>query len=212
VRRILIIDDEKNIRAQLSGLLADEGYHTSTADSAEKGLERIRDDAPDLALLDVMLPGMSGLEALARIREEGDELPVIVMSGQGSIEAAVRATHLGAFDYLEKPLDPERLLVTVRNAIESGALRRKNHELSREVSRKTDLVGDSAAMKKLRDEVERAAKAGARVLITGENGTGKELVARALHEQSPRRREPFVRVNCAAIPKDLIESELFGHA
>jgi two-component system nitrogen regulation response regulator NtrX len=154
---------------------------------------------------------MSGLEALAKIREGGDDLPVIIMSGQASIESAVKATHLGAFDYLEKPLDPERLLVTVRNAVESGALRRKNRELSREVSHKSNLVGRSAAMESLRDAVARAAKAEARVLITGENGTGKELVARALHDKSPRRREAFIRVNCAAIPKDLIESELFGH-
>jgi two-component system nitrogen regulation response regulator NtrX len=209
VRQILIVDDEKNIRAQLSGLLADEGYGAVAADSAEKGLELLREDRPDLVLLDVMLPGMSGLDLLARIREGDAELPVVLMSGQASIETAVRATKLGAFDYLEKPLDPGRLLLTVRNALETRRLRAANRELSAAAAR--ELIGSSPAMVALRAALDRAAASGARVLITGENGTGKELAARALHAGSPRAAGPFVKVNCAAIPKDLIESELFGH-
>jgi two-component system nitrogen regulation response regulator NtrX len=210
MRRVLIIDDERNIRTQLSGLLADEGYAALTAEDAEKGLEVQREESPDLVLLDVWLPGMDGLEALGKIREERPELPVIVMSGQATIETAVQATKLGAFDYLQKPLEPERLLVAVRNALETGTLRQRNRELSRQVSGR-GLIGSSDVMQQLRDEVERAAQSGARVLIMGENGTGKEIVARALHDGSPRADGPFVRVNCAAIPKDLIESELFGH-
>jgi two-component system nitrogen regulation response regulator NtrX len=209
LRHVLIIDDEKNIRAQLSGLLTDEGYGSLVADSAEAGLDLVSRERPDLVLLDVMLPGMTGLDALAKIREGDAELPVILMSGQASIETAVRATKLGAFDYLEKPLDPERLLVTVRNALETGTLRRRTRELSRAAG--AELIGSSRAMHELRAAVERAAGSSARVLITGENGTGKELVARALHLGSARAAGPFVKVNCAAIPKDLIESELFGH-
>ncbi|MGQ0720354.1 MAG: sigma-54-dependent transcriptional regulator [Candidatus Eiseniibacteriota bacterium] len=209
MRHVLIIDDEKNIRAELSGLLTDEGYGALAAESAEAGLDLALRERPDLVLLDVMLPGMTGLDALAKIRESDGELPVILMSGQASIETAVRATKLGAFDYLEKPLDPERLLVTVRNALETGTLRRRTRELSSAAG--GELIGSSHAMRELRAAVERAAGSSARVLITGENGTGKELVARALHAGSPRAGGPFVKVNCAAIPKDLIESELFGH-
>jgi two-component system nitrogen regulation response regulator NtrX len=162
-------------------------------------------------LVDVRLPGRSGLDLLEEIRRRDAEVPVIVMSGQATIDAAVRATKLGAFDYLEKPLDPDRLLLTLRNSLETGRLRRKTRELSREVASHLGIVGTSAAMERLRNEIERAARADARVLITGENGTGKEIVARALHDRSPRAAGPFVKVNCAAIPKELIESELFGH-
>jgi two-component system nitrogen regulation response regulator NtrX len=211
VRRILIIDDEKNIRTQLSGLLADEGYGTFTAESAERGLALLAEESPDLVLLDVWMPGMDGLAALEKLRAEGRDVPVLVMSGQATIDTAVRATRLGAFDYLEKPLDPARLLVTIRNALQSGELQRRNRELVARVGAGQGLLGSSAVMQRLRDEVERAARSDARVLITGENGTGKELVARALHEGSPRADGPFGRVNCAAIPRDLIESELFGH-
>ncbi len=208
--RILIVDDEKNIRVQLQGLLSDRGYRTSVATDAESALALLPEEPPDLVLLDVNLPGMNGLEALQKIRAKGEDPPIVVMSGQATVDSAVKATKLGAFDYLEKPLDPERLLVTVRNAIESARLRHRNRELAGPRG-ESALVGSSAVMQRLRDEISRAAGADARVLVTGENGTGKELVARALHEQSRRASAPFVRVNCAAIPKDLIESELFGH-
>ncbi|MBZ0267761.1 sigma-54 dependent transcriptional regulator, partial [bacterium] len=212
MQQILVIDDEKNRRGELAGLLTDEGYRALAAPDAEKGLALLGEEAVDLVLLDVMLPGMDGLAALERIRADGRDVPVIVMSGQASLEAAVRATKLGAFDYLEKPLHPDKLLVTLRNALDARTLARANRELKAELTGSGGgLIGDSAAMAALRAEIDRAAAAGARVLITGENGTGKELVARALHEGSPRARAVFVKVNCAAIPKDLIESELFGH-
>ena len=211
MRPILIIDDEKNIRAELSGLLGDEGYRTITAAEPNEGIRLFLEESPDVILLDVRLPGRSGLDLLEEIRRRDAEVPVIVMSGQATIDAAVRATKLGAFDYLEKPLDPERLLLTVRNSLETGRLRRKTRELSREIAGHLGIVGSSPAMERLRTEIERAARADARVLITGENGTGKEIVARALHDRSPRAGGPFVKVNCAAIPKELIESELFGH-
>jgi two-component system nitrogen regulation response regulator NtrX len=211
MRPILIVDDEKNIRAELSGLLADEGFRAITAADANEGLRLFAEENPDVVLLDVRLPGRSGLEVLDEIRRRDPEIPVIVMSGQGTIETAVRATKLGAFDYLEKPLDPERLLLTLRNSLETGRLRKKTRELSHAAHGKLGIVGASDAMQKLRTEIERAARADARVLITGENGTGKEIVARALHDRSPRAAGPFVKINCAAIPKELIESELFGH-
>ncbi len=211
MRQILIIDDEKNIRTQLSGLLADEGYRAFVAENAEKGLELLDEESPDLVLLDVWMPGMDGLTLLEKLRAAGNEVPVVVMSGQATIDTAVKATRLGAWDYLEKPLEPERLLLTLRNALETGTLRRRNRELVESAGFLHGLVGSSPKMVAMRAEIDRAAKASARVLITGENGTGKELVARALHEGSPRKAGSFVRVNCAAIPRDLIESELFGH-
>jgi two-component system, NtrC family, nitrogen regulation response regulator NtrX len=212
MRQILIVDDEKNIRGQLAGLLTDEGYRALAAPDAEKGLALLEDETVDLVLLDVMLPGLDGLAALERIRADGRDVPVIVMSGQATLDAAVRATKLGAYDYLEKPLDPDKLLITLRNALQAGRLTHANRELRAQIRESGGgLVGTSAAMERLRSEIGRAAAAGARVLITGENGTGKELVARALHDGSPRAGAVFVKVNCAAIPKDLIESELFGH-
>lgn len=212
MQQILIVDDEKNIRLQLSGLLADEGYGSFAAPDAEQGLDLLTEESPDLVLLDVMLPGMDGIAALEKIRAAGSDVPVIVMSGQASIETAIRATKSGAFDFLEKPLDPERLLIVVRNALAQRRLSSDNRELAQQLAGGGEgLVGSGPAIERLRTEIERAAAASARVLITGENGTGKELVARALHQGSPRAQARFVKVNCAAIPKDLIESELFGH-
>jgi two-component system nitrogen regulation response regulator NtrX len=206
--RILLIDDEANIRRSVTGLLGDEGYGVEALDNAEAGLERIEGETPDLLLLDVRLPGMDGLELLDKLRGKGVDFPVIVLSGHATIDAAVRATKLGAFDFLEKPINPERLLLTVRHALEIGRLKRENRALR---SREEEMIGEHPLVATLRKEIERAAPSTGRVLNYGENGTGKELVARAIHRASDRRAGPFVKVNCAAIPKDLIESELFGH-
>ncbi|NNE08905.1 MAG: sigma-54-dependent Fis family transcriptional regulator [Gemmatimonadetes bacterium] len=209
-RRILVIDDEENIRKMLQGLLEDEGYEVAVAASAEEGAAILRESAPDAFFLDVQLPGMDGVSFLESLGA-GNFPAAIVMSGHATIDMAVRATRVGAFDFLEKPLDPERLLLTLRNALRVGALERENADLRRAAEVAREMVGNSAAMQKLREEIAYAAPSPARVLITGENGTGKELVARAIHEESPRAGGPFIKVNCAAIPKDLIESELFGH-
>ncbi len=208
--RILVIDDEENIRKMLQGLLEDEGYDVDVAGSAEDGAAILKENAPDAFFLDVQLPGMDGVSFLESLGA-GNFPAAIVMSGHATIDMAVRATRVGAFDFLEKPLDPERLLLTLRNALRVGALERENAALRRAASVAREMIGNSAAMRKLREEIAYAAPSPARVLITGENGTGKELVARAIHEESPRGRAPFIKVNCAAIPKDLIESELFGH-
>jgi len=206
--RILLIDDEANIRRSVTGLLGDEGYGVEALDNAEAGLERIEEKAPDLLLLDVRLPGMDGIELLEKLRGKAIGFPVIVLSGHATIDVAVQATKLGAFDFLEKPINPERLLLTVRHAVEIGRLKRENRALR---SREEEMIGEHPLVAALRKEIERAAPSTGRVLVYGENGTGKELVARAIHQRSDRRAGPFVKVNCAAIPKDLIESELFGH-
>src|SRR5271168_1840137 len=208
---ILIVDDESGIRESLMGILEDEGYKASVSASGEDCLELLRKTSFDLVLLDVWLTGIDGLEVLERIREMGDPPEVIMISGHGTIETAVRATKLGAYDFAEKPLSLEKMLILVKNAIEARRLRHENLDLRKQLQSKSVIVGDSVPMKALRQQIALMAPTNGRVLIYGESGTGKELVAHAIHSQSLRKNEMFVEVNCAAIPEDLIESELFGH-
>ncbi|HEY8671418.1 MAG TPA: sigma-54 dependent transcriptional regulator [Terriglobales bacterium] len=208
---VLIVDDEPSIRESLQGVFGDEGYKTAAAGSGEASLELLRSKAFDVVLLDIWLPGMDGLQTLEKIRELENPPEVIIISGHGTIETAVRATKLGAFDFLEKPLSLERTLILVKNAVEARRLRQENRELKKQIAPKSVIVGDSIPMKALRQQIQLMAPTNGRVLIFGESGTGKELVARAIHAQSPRKDEMFVEVNCAAIPEELIESELFGH-
>ena len=205
---LLIVDDEANIRSSLEGALGRDGYQVDTAASIAEGRSKLR-ESYDVVLLDVWFPDGSGLDLLAEIREAAPDTVVIMMSGHATVDAAVKATRLGAFDFLEKPLSLDRLLILLRNAASARALSAENRRLPRPWS--LPIVGRSAAIQNLLREIELAGPSGARVLIQGENGTGKELVARALHAASGRRDMPFVAVNCAAIPEELIESELFGH-
>jgi two-component system nitrogen regulation response regulator NtrX len=208
---ILIVDDEAAIRETLQGVLQDEGYGTCAVESGESCLEKIAREAFDVVLLDIWLPGMDGLQALQKIRELENAPEVIIISGHGSIETAVRATKLGAFDFLEKPLSVEKTLILLKNAVDAKRLRQENRDLKRQLTPKSVIVGDSIPMKALRQQIQLMAPTNGRVLIFGESGTGKELVAHAIHAQSSRKDQMFVEVNCAAIPEDLIESELFGH-
>jgi two-component system nitrogen regulation response regulator NtrX len=208
---ILIVDDESGIRDSLAGILGDEGYSASAAESGEACLDLLRQMAFDVVLLDIWLPGIDGMETLAKIRELENPPEVIMISGHGTIETAVRATKLGAYDFLEKPLSIERTLIVLKNAIESKRLQRENIDLKKQLQSKSIIVGDSIPMKALRQQIGLMAPTNGRVLIYGESGTGKEMVAHAIHAQSLRKDETFVEVNCAAIPEDLIESELFGH-
>ncbi|HET9951459.1 MAG TPA: sigma-54 dependent transcriptional regulator [Candidatus Eisenbacteria bacterium] len=205
---LLVVDDEPNIRSSLQGALGREGFEVETAATVAEGRAKLR-DSYDFALLDVWFPDGSGLDLLREIKERAADTVVVMMSGHATIDVAVQATRLGAFDFLEKPLALERVLVVLRNAGAARTLLEENQRLRRPWSAR--LVGDSPAMKRLLSEIELAAPTSARVLIQGEHGTGKELVAAALHAASPRRAMPFVAVNCAAIPEELIESELFGH-
>src|SRR5436853_1028780 len=209
--QILIVDDEAGIRESLSGILEDEKYQTAACASGEEGLELLRKSNFDVILLDVWLPGMDGLEALAKIRAMNDPPEVIMISGHGTIETAVRATKLGAYDFAEKPLSLEKTLILIKNAIEARRLRHENRDLRKQLQAKSVIVGDSVPMKALRQQIGLMAPTNGRVLIFGESGTGKELAAHAIHAQSPRKDNLFVEVNCAAIPEDLIASELFGH-
>ena len=207
---VLIVDDERGIRESLQGVLEDEGYKASHAESAEVALELLDKRPFDVVLLDVWLPGMDGLDCLQRIKQNDEAPEVIMISGHGTIETAVRATKLGAFDFLEKPLSLEKTLIVVKNATDARRLRTENRDLKRQQP-KSVIVGESIPMKALRQQIAMMAPTNGRVLIYGESGTGKELVARAIHGQSLRNEAWFVEVNCAAIPEDLIESELFGH-
>jgi len=208
---ILIVDDESSIRQSLRGVLEDEGYKTSVAESGEACLEVLRKRRFDVVLLDVWLPGMDGLETLEKIRESENAPEVIMISGHGTIETAVRATKLGAYDFLEKPLSVDKTLILLKNAIDSKRLRLENRDLKKQLTPRSIIVGESIPMKALRQQIQLMAPTNGRVLVYGESGTGKELVAHAIHAQSLRKDEMFVEVNCAAIPEDLIETELFGH-
>ncbi|MEX0842946.1 MAG: sigma-54 dependent transcriptional regulator, partial [Gemmatimonadota bacterium] len=209
--RILIVDDEESVRSILRQLFEYEGHEVVGAASGQEALRLVHESPPDVAFLDVKMPGMDGIEVLGRLQSEHPGLQVIMISGHGTIETAVEATRRGAFDFLEKPLDTERLRLTLRNVLDLKGLSESVAELRSQVESRHEIVGGSQPIRNVLDRIERVAPTDARVLITGENGTGKELVARALHQLSPRRDRAFVEVNCAAIPSELIESELFGH-
>jgi len=209
--RILVVDDEEGIRRVLRQVLEYEGYEVRAVGSGPEALGVYPEFQPDLVFLDVKMERMDGLEALDRLRELDPGALVVMISGHGTIETAVEATRRGAYDFLEKPLDTDRLLLTIRNALQHLGLKQENARLREEVESRYEMVGTSFPMRALLDRIEKVGPTDARVLITGENGTGKELVARALHRLSPRADRPFVEVNCAAIPSELIESELFGH-
>ena len=209
--RVLVIDDERGIRGALGQLLEYEGYDVRTAANAVDGLAEYERFRPNLTFLDVKLPGIDGIEALKRLRERDPGATVVMISGHATIQTAVEATQLGAYDILEKPLDTDRILVLLRNALGHVVLAEENARLKQTIESRYEIVGRSYAIRALLDRIEKVARTPARVLITGENGTGKELVARAIHRESTRAKRPFIEVNCAAIPSELIESELFGH-
>ncbi|QEM67957.1 sigma-54-dependent Fis family transcriptional regulator [Geobacter sp. FeAm09] len=210
-KTILVVDDEKDIRISLTGILEDEGYQVLTAENGVEALECAQQELPDLVLLDIWMPGMDGLETLERLKTHFPQITVIMISGHGTIETAVRATKLGAFDFIEKPLSLDKVLISVVNALHMKDLRVENEELKRVVANEHEMIGSAPVMSRLREQIMRVAPTTASVLVTGENGTGKELAARSLHYYSPRRDRPFIAINCAAIPEELIESELFGH-
>jgi two-component system nitrogen regulation response regulator NtrX len=210
-KNILIADDEKGIRDSLQRLLEFESYKVLLATDGPGALDTVRDELVDLVLLDIKMPGMDGLEVLSNIHREYPELPVVIISGHGTIQTAVEATRLGAYDFIEKPIDADRILLVIRNGLAQRKLISENITLRQEAGISSEIVGEHSEIRAILETVEKVASTNARVLIMGENGTGKEMVARALHEMSPRKNEPFVEVNCAAIPEELIESELFGH-
>ena len=209
--KILIVDDEKNIRTSLSRFFDLHGFQVSTAENGSDAAEQVRKSSFDCIVLDLKLPDIDGIQLLERIREIDFYVPVILLTAHGNTAKAVEAIKKGAFDFFEKPTDEEKLLIAVRNAHQLSRLNREKSDSFRELDRKYKLVGQSAAMQNVRDQIERVAGKNTRVLITGESGTGKELIAYAIHRKSPRRDRPFVKVNCAAIPQELFESELFGH-
>jgi len=208
---ILIVDDEKAIRKTLGEILSYEGYKMDEAGDGEEALKRFKEKSYDVVLCDIKMPKMDGIEFLEKAREINPDVPIIMISGHGTIETAVEAVKKGAYDYISKPPDLNRLLITIRNAMDKTNLVTETKVLKRKVARVQEMIGESAPIKKIKDTIEKVAPTEARVLITGENGVGKELVARWLHEKSSRASGPLVEVNCAAIPSELIESELFGH-
>ncbi|HSV87608.1 MAG TPA: sigma-54 dependent transcriptional regulator [Bacteroidales bacterium] len=209
--RILVIDDERSIRNTLKEILEYEKFEVEVAEDGFEGLEKMEQNRFDLVLCDIKMPRMDGIEVLAKIHEKDSDVTVVMISGHGSIETAVEAIKKGAYDFISKPLDLNRLLITIRNATDKTRLVSETKVLKRRVSKTFDMIGNSEAMGRIRELINRVAPTDARVFITGQNGTGKELVARWLHELSNRSKGPFVEVNCAAIPSELIESELFGH-
>ena len=209
--RILVVDDEAEIRRSVRMILEYEGYDVIEAASGPDGVALAERESPDLVFLDVKMPGMDGLEALQRIKAANEAVPVVIISGHGTVSTAVEATKAGAFDFIEKPLPSERILVTIRNALDRTRLADENRSLRRAVEVRHQMVGESPALRQVWDAIKRAAPTNATVLLLGESGVGKELVARSIHRNSLRSRERFVQVNCAAIPEELIESELFGH-
>jgi two-component system nitrogen regulation response regulator NtrX len=208
---ILIIDDEKAIRKTLSEILSYEGYKIEEAGDGEEGLRKFRDKAFDVVLCDIKMPKLDGIEFLDKVRDYNPDVPVIMISGHGTIETAVEAVKKGAYDYISKPPDLNRLLITIRNAMDKNNLVAETKVLKRKASKVEEMIGESAPIQKIRETIEKVAPTEARILITGENGVGKELVAKWVHEKSNRSSGPLIEVNCAAIPSELIESELFGH-
>jgi two-component system nitrogen regulation response regulator NtrX len=209
--KILVIDDEKPIRDALQNILTAEQYHVDIVENGKKGLEMLHENDYDVVLCDIKMPGMDGLEVMTKATEIAPEVPFILISGHGTIEIAVEAVRKGAYDFISKPPDLNRLLITIRNAVEKNNLVIETKVLRRKVSKTRDIIGETPSIQKIKDTIEKVAPTDARVLITGENGTGKELVARWIHEKSNRANMPLIEVNCAAIPSELIESELFGH-
>ena len=209
--KILVIDDERSIRNTLKDILEYEKYSVDLAEDGIKGIEKVKGNVFDVVLCDIKMPGMDGIEVLEQLVQISPDTPVVMISGHGNIDTAVESIKKGAFDYIEKPLDLNRLLITIKNAMDKSSLVTETKILKKKVNRKYEIVGESKALKSIMDMADRVAKTDARVLITGGNGSGKELVARRIHDQSNRSSGPFIEVNCAAIPSELIESELFGH-
>ncbi|MEM6644300.1 MAG: sigma-54 dependent transcriptional regulator [Bacteroidota bacterium] len=209
--KILIVDDEKSIREALSDILKEENYEVLTAEDGEDAWDKLNDQKIDLVLCDIKMPKMDGMELLTKVSEEGLDIPFVMISAHGSIDTAVEATKKGAYDFIQKPPDLNRILLTVRNGVQSGKLSAETKVLKKKVKKGSEMIGDSQPLLEVKETIEKVAPTDARVLITGSNGTGKELVARWLHEKSERSKSGLIEVNCAAIPSELIESELFGH-